>query len=231
VHLHLADYLLWFSIPVIQLGVLFAMSRRCLRHIYPYFFLYTLLSVVAEPVLFLCHYASYTAYYYAYYANLLISIVLSFAVFLDVFNNAFTLQHPMRHMIGLMFWSSLAFILAVLVLRDHRHFNNGPISHLLLLTDRLLRVAQCALLLLLFFFRKYVGTSRRDFIFGVALGFGFFAIFNALVATISSRHVSFHQSTVSTTNAIGYLLTASVWLGYALWGSVQPRPLLANAEG
>ena len=233
-HLYLADYLLWLSSPVIQLGVLFAISRRRLRHICPYFFLYTLLTVAAEPVLFLCQHASYTAYYYAYYANLLISIVLSFAVFLDVFNNAFSPRNQLRHMISLMFWSSIAFILAVAVLRGHGNASElRPLFDLVLFTDRLLRVAQCALLLLLFFFRKYVGISRRDFIFGIALGFGFFAVINML-ETRGMHHGGFLQPTLRISNSIAYLLTSWIWLGYALWGQVHPRPspdTLIAAEG
>ena len=51
-HLRLIDYVLWFFASTIQLGVLVVMYRRGLQREYPYFFNYTVLQVIGDPILF-----------------------------------------------------------------------------------------------------------------------------------------------------------------------------------
>jgi len=234
-HLHLADYVLWFSSPVILAGVLLVMHKRRLDRAYACFFFYVALNIVCEPVLFLAYYSSYSVYYYAYYINLSINVVLSLAVFLELLNYAFAAHHQLRQIIQLMVWSSIGFVLAVALLRGHGIRSElGPLTGMLLYTDRLLRVAQCALLLLLFVFRTYLAISRRDFVFGIAFGFGLFAVMNLIVATGASRHGLVRLSILGTVNSVAYVIAALIWLGYALWGQVHPRPspdTLIGAEG
>ncbi len=79
-HLSLADYVLWFTSPILQAGVLIGLFRRGLHRDYPYFFNYTILQVVSVPVLVSLYSRSYTAYYYSYYVNLGLSVLISFAV-------------------------------------------------------------------------------------------------------------------------------------------------------
>ncbi len=74
------DYVLWLAAPLLQLGVVVMMFRRGLHRDYPFFFNYTILAVIAEPILYLSHKHSYNAYYYAYYVNIALSVVISFAV-------------------------------------------------------------------------------------------------------------------------------------------------------
>lgn len=88
-HLYLIDYGLWFSAPILQLGILRAMYARGLHRRYPWFALYTLLQVLTEPVLFVLLRSSYTAYYYGYWVVILISTLLSAAVIYEVARTPF----------------------------------------------------------------------------------------------------------------------------------------------
>ncbi len=61
-HLRPMDYVLWFASPALQVGVVIAMLRRGLHRDYPFFFNYTIIGVVAEPLLYVLSLTSYTGY-------------------------------------------------------------------------------------------------------------------------------------------------------------------------
>src|SRR5271157_3618688 len=88
-HLRLIDYVLWFSAPTIELGVLVTMYRRGLQRDYPYFFNYIILSVLSEPILFVIQRQSYTLYYYGYWVSIGLTTLVSFAVLNEIFQNTF----------------------------------------------------------------------------------------------------------------------------------------------
>jgi hypothetical protein len=63
-------------------------------------------------------------------------------------------------------------------------------------------------------FSKYVGISRRQQSFGIALGFGSFAGMElTLVALNASGHAS--QAVISILNTIGYDVSIVIWFIYA----------------
>lgn len=59
--LQLIDYVLWWSAPILQLGVSVALYSRRLYRQYPCFFNYTVLQTLSVPVLMLCR--SWADYY------------------------------------------------------------------------------------------------------------------------------------------------------------------------
>jgi hypothetical protein len=90
------------------------------------------------------------------------------------------------------------------------------------------RVAQCALILLLFCFRKYLGISFSSMAYGIALGFGLFAATNMLVAGIT-RFAGPSHMLLSQINSTAYLTASLIWLAYSMCGSTQP-PVPRQAE-
>src|ERR1035438_4920358 len=88
-HLRLFDYVLWFGGTLMQLGVLVAMYRRGLHRDYPYFFNYTVLQVLSEPILFVVQKHSYATYYWSYWVSVALSALISFGVLQEIFHDAF----------------------------------------------------------------------------------------------------------------------------------------------
>ncbi len=218
-HLRLLDYLLWIASPLLQAGVLISLYRRGLHRDYPYFFNYTILQVVSDPVLYAIQLRSYTFYYYAYYVHIGLSVVISFAVLQEIFKDAFRPYEALRDLSIILFrWSTLVVMLvAVMWAINAAHKpDNGPITDAILLAERSVRLMQCGLVFFLLLFSEYLGISRRSLLFGISLGFGLFAAINMLVATGIAHQGILRHSTLRHINSAAYLCATLIWLGYSM---------------
>jgi hypothetical protein len=218
-HLHLIDYVLWFSAPTIQMGVLLLMYRRGLQREYPYFFNYTILQVVGEPILFVMHRHSYTVYYYSYWVSIALSALLSFVVLYEIFQHAFRPYEALRDLGVILFrWSALVILLVAgmwAVTTTGSAAQDGPVASAIMLASRSVRLMQCGLVFFLLLFSEYLGISRRSLLFGIALGFGLFASVNMLVVSGVSHVGGFVPVWVlRSINSGVYNLSALIWLGF-----------------
>src|SRR5215467_7527237 len=165
-HLRLLDYALWVTSPVLQTAVVVLLMRRGLHREYPFFFNYTILSIVSEPILFFVHeYASYTAYYYAYWINTGLSVLVSFAVLQEIFKDAFRPYEALRDLGVILFrWSALVvFLVGVMWAINAAHKpENGVMQDAFLLAERSLRLMQCGLVFFLLLFSEYLGIPHRS---------------------------------------------------------------------
>jgi hypothetical protein len=231
-HLRLADYVLWFATPLIQAGVLVAMFRRGLHKEYPFFFNYTILQVVSVPILAVLMYRSYAVYYYAYYVNVGLSVLLSFAVLQEIFKDAFRPYENLRDLSLILFrWCALVVLLVGVmwaINTGHQSDINGTVTDAMMLADRSLRLMQCGLVFFLILFSSYLGLPHRSLLFGISLGFGFFAAVNMLVATAVSHHGVLTSAALSRINGIAYLVSVFIWLGYTM--ATAPVTSLATAD-
>ena len=81
--------------------------------------------------------------------------------------------------------------------------------------QRCVRIIQVGMVLFLLFFARYLGVSRRQHSFGIAMGFGTFAVVElALIATWSGYRLS--EVSMSLVNMGAYDCALIVWLGYTL---------------
>jgi hypothetical protein len=201
------------------------MFRRALHRDYPFFFNYTLLQVVSVPALAIINLYSYKLYYYSYFVNLGLSILLSFAVLQEIFKDAFRPYEALRDLGVILFrWSALVIFLVGVMWAINATYRpeNGVVQDTFLLAERSLRLMQCGLVFFMLLFSEYLGIPHRSFLFGVSLGFGFFAAANMLVVTGASHHGILRNATLSQINSAAYLVTAMIWLGYTLAASPSP---------
>ena len=89
------------------------------------------------------------------------------------------------------------------------------VQDVMLLADRGLRLMQCGLVFFLLLFSEYLGIPHRSLLFGISLGFGFFAAVNMLVITGASHRGVLH-ATLSQINSAAYLIAVIIWFGYTL---------------
>lgn len=171
-HLRLVDYVLWFVGPVMQFGVLVAMYRRGLHREYPYFFNYTVLQVLSEPILFVVQRHSYTMYYWGYYVSVALSALISFAVIQEIFRDAFRPYEALRDLSTILFrWSALLVLLIGVMWYITSAQSSGvdALTNGILMVQRSVRMMQCGLVFFLVLFSEYLGISRRHVLFGIAL--------------------------------------------------------------
>ena len=218
-HLRVIDYVFWFSASALQLGVLVVMIRRGLHREYPYFFNYTLLRVLSDVVLFVMHKQSYTLYYFSYWLSAALSALISFAVLYEIFQHAFRPYEALRDLGVILFrWSALVILLVagMWAATSGHPAQEGSITNAILLVERSVRLMQCGLVFFLLLFSEYLGISRRNLLFGIAVGFGLFASVNMLVASGLSHAGVVHVSVLRWFNSGAYTLSALIWLGYTV---------------
>jgi hypothetical protein len=90
-----------------------------------------------------------------------------------------------------------------------------PWVQAILTAQRCVRIIQVGMVLFLLFFAQYLGVSRRQHSFGIALGFGFFAMVElSLVASWVGDHLNSRSAEL--VNMVAYNCTLLIWLGYVL---------------
>jgi hypothetical protein len=227
-HLQLVDYVLWLLAPTLQVGVLVAMYRRGLHREFPYFFNYTILQILGDPVLFALR-GSYALYYWAFWASTVLSALLSFAVLQEIFKTAFRPYEALRDLSVILFrWSALIILLVagMWALSSIRTDQVDILRNSIFLVDRSIRLMQCGLVFFLLLFSEYLGISRRSFLFGIALGFGLFASVSMLVAASMSHPWVAHLAIMRWVKSATYDLTVVLWMGYTLLAPARSEATL-----
>jgi hypothetical protein len=232
-HLRLIDYVLWFAGPVLQFGVLLAMYKRGLHREYPYFFNYTVLQVLIEPILFVIERHSYPMYYWGYYVSVALSALVSFAVLQEIFTDAFRPYEALRDLSLILFrWSALLVLLIGVMWYITTAKSSGVdgLTNGILMVQRSVRMMQCGLVFFLLLFSEYLGISRRHVLFGIALGFGLFASVNMLYATALQHGTFVRVSVLRPINSAVYVVSVLIWLGYTALAPVRTSVALASAR-
>jgi hypothetical protein len=232
-HLRLLDYVFWFGGTFMQLGVVVAMYRRGLHRDYPYFFNYTVLQVLSEPILFVVQKHSYPVYYWGYWISVALSALISFGVLQEIFHDAFRPYEALRDLSVILFrWSALVVLLVgVMWTITAVHSSQvDTITNGILLVQRSVRLMQCGLVFFLLLFSEYLGISRRHLVFGIALGFGIFASVSMLVAAAASHGTFLHASVLRQINSAGYTIAVMIWLGYTALAPARSSVAVAAAR-
>jgi hypothetical protein len=215
--LHIIDYILWWATPVLMSVVAVAMYRRRLHQEFPYFFSYVVFQVLSFSVEFPLRHSENI--FWVSWTTTALSVVVSFGVLLEIFKDAFRPYEALRDLSVILFrWCALVVLLvagmwAVTSWRsaDYDSFTNG-----ILLISRCVRMMQCALVFFMLLFSEYLGISRRNVVFGIAIGFGFYAGVNMLVITALSQNSLLTRLSLRRMNSLAYIVSMLIWLGYSL---------------
>jgi hypothetical protein len=210
------DYVLWCLTPILMSVTAVFLYRRRLQKQFPYFFNYVIFQILSFLVEFPLR--NWPNYYYVYWTVQALSVVVSFAVLLEIFRSAFRPYEALRDLSVILFrWCALVVLLlgGMWAITSWRENQIDNITNAIYLVDRSVRLMQCGLVLFLLLFSEYLGIRRRNLLFGIAVGFGFFAAVNMLVMTALSHHSYFSKSTLSRINGIAYVISTLIWLAYA----------------
>ena len=210
------DNVLWCLTPIFMSVTAVFLCRRHLQKQFPYFFNYVIFQILAFLVEFPLR--NWTNYFYVYWTVQALSLVVSFAVLLEIFRDAFRPYEALRDLSIILFrWCALVVLLlgGMWAITSWRENQIDNITNAIYLIDRSVRLMQCGLVLFMLLFSEYLGIRRRNLLFGIAVGFGFFAAVNMLVMTALSHHSYFSKSTLSRINGIAYVISTLIWLAYA----------------
>lgn len=216
--LHTIDYVLWFTTPALMTVLAVAMYRRRLHKNYPYFFNYVIFQVLDFLIEFpLRNWEN--GYFYVYWTMRALSIAVSFAVLLEIFKDAFRPYEALRDLSVILFrWCALVVLLVagMWAITSWRGTQIDNVTNAIFVVDRSVRMMQCGLVLFMLLFSEYLGISRRNVLFGIAVGFGFFAAVNMLVMTALTHQGIISKTNLSRISGLAYILSTLMWLAYAI---------------
>jgi hypothetical protein len=210
-------YALWIAQPILETVIAVVMLRRGQHRTFKYFFAYLVAQVLSFAVLFPTYRYNESAYFYVSEVATAISVALGFMVIYEAFLDVFRPFHTLRDLGTVLFkWAGLVMLLVAGVVSVSTNSRDiGPWMQAILTAQRCVRLIQVGMVLFLLIFARYLGVSRRQHSFGIALGFGGFAIVElAVIAILSAYSVS--EVALSVVNVGAYNGAILVWLGYML---------------
>jgi hypothetical protein len=211
-------YVLWFAHPVFQLSIAALMLYRVQYRKYKYFFGYIITQLVTFGAIFPSfwhHHHSSSSLLYFYWFCQAVSAAFGFGVIHEIFVDVFRSFHTLRDLGSVLFkWAGLVMLLvAGVVSISTNSAQMPPWMQAIMTTQRCVRIVQVGMILFLLFFARYLGVSRRQQSFGIALGFGSFAMVElALLASWVGNHLG--NPWISIVNMSAYNISLGLWLGY-----------------
>src|SRR5271165_4808790 len=208
-------YALWIAHPVLEMGIIAIMLRRGLHRKFKFFFGYILVQLVQFAAVFPTYWHNYSAAFCLYWSLDALSVLFGFAVIHEVFVDVFRAFQILRDLGTVLFkWAGLVMLLMAGVVSISTNSSEiAPWMQAIITSQRCVRMIQVGMVLFLLFFSHYVGISRRQQSFGIALGFGSFAVVELiLIASWVGNHLV--NPWMSIVNMTAYNATLLLWLGY-----------------
>ncbi len=207
---------LWIAHPVLQLLIAAVMFRHELHKKFKYFFVYIVTQILIFAVVFPAHLGhNYATYFYLYWISNAIGVVLGFKIIHEIFLDVFRPFHTLRDLGTVVFkWAGLVMLLVAGVVSVSNNSSDvAPWMLAIATTQRCVRIIQVGMVLFLLFFAHYLGVSRRQHSFGIALGLGGYAMVElALIASWAGDYLGLLA--VDLVNMAAFNAALLVWLGY-----------------
>jgi hypothetical protein len=225
-------YALWIVQPVLAAAVAIVMLRRGQHRVFKYFFAYIITQILTFVVDFPTYRYNYSAYFYVSSFGTAISVALGCMVIYEAFLDVFRLFHTLRDLgIVLFKWALVVMLLVAGVIAvSTRSSDTVRWVEAILTAQRCVRIVQVGMVLFLLIFARYLGVSRKQRSFGIALGFCAFAMVELGVITLLAGY-RLSEVALSVVNVGAYDGAILIWLGYMLAkspdreaASTLPRP-------
>ena len=227
-HSHTTTLYLWCAQPILQTVVAGIFWRRKLHKQFPVFFTFLLAQLVIFAVTFLSYGRADDAWYFwLFWSGEAVNAVLGFKVIHEIFLDVFRPYHALKDLGTPVFkWAGVVMLLVSVVVAASNSFTQYPVVHAVTTLERSVCMAQFGLIIFLILFSSFLGVSRKQVSFGIALGFGLFAGAELMLLAMHSGGLV-GQGTLNLINMISYNLSILVWLAYSLAPTVV-RQIAAN---
>src|SRR5215470_2539222 len=209
-------YALWAMHPILEMGIAGFLVRRGLLRNFKFFFGYILTQLLTFAVLFAAFvWRSYDSLFTLFWFCNAITVTFGFLVIHEIFVDVFKPFHTLRDLGTVLFkWAGLVMLLVAAVVSVSTNSSDlPPIMQAIVTLQRCVRMIQVGMVMFLLFFAQYVGVSRRQHSFGIALGFGSFAVIELiLISSWVGSHLD--GPWMSIVNMMAYNGSLFLWLGY-----------------
>jgi hypothetical protein len=221
-----SETILWCLHPILQSVVAVVLWSRGLHKKFPVFFTYLIVQNAYFAACFSLR-GNYNWYFRAYWLGAAISAALGFQVIHEIFLDVFRPFHMLKDLGTVIFkWAAAVMLLVSVVVAFSNSLNRDPLVHAVITLQGSVRLVQFGLILFLLLFSGFLGFSRRQLSFGIALGFGFFASSELLLLALAFGGF-LNKEGFNLANMAAYNLSIVIWIGYSL-ARIEARQSAAN---
>jgi hypothetical protein len=208
--------ILWCAHPLLLSIAAALLWRRQLHKQFPVFYAYILWQIALFALTFpFWRTGHYEVFFWTYWVGAAASAVLGFKTIHEIFLDVFRPYHSLKDLGTIVFrWAGTVMLMVAAVVAFSNSPNYSPIVHAVTTLQRSVRFVQFGLVVFLLLFSRYLGVSRRQYSFGIALGFGVFASTELVLLALNSGGLV-HMVTFSMINMTTYIVAIVIWLGYA----------------
>jgi hypothetical protein len=216
-HSQTVVFCLWGAQPVLQSVVAAIFWRRKLHRLFPAFFWFLLAQVTNFAITFpLWLTGNGNLYFWFFWLGEAVNAVLGFKVIHEIFLDVFRPYHTLKDLGTLLFkWAGVVLLLLSLVVAFSNSLDRDPLVHALATLQRSVGVVQLGLILFLLLFSRFLGVSRKQVSFGIALGFGLFAGVDLVLMALNSGGF-IAQDNLNLINMATWNMAILIWFGYSL---------------
>lgn len=226
--LPLYSMVLWVTGPLLQLLCVYCLHRRKLLSQFKFFASFLVFQTFLNAVRFFCFQefgAGSWSYYSVYWVGTAMVDMFTLAVLYEIFCAAFKPFAGLQDLAKVVFkWAAGCILFIGFVVFITTPASEPTKMNWLIVGvnsfERIVRIMECALLLFLFLGSQHLGVSKRNRVFGLALGFGLDAFCQLLIfSAAANTHVSKLES-IGRLSPIVYYTCLLLWVGYL----IQPEP-------
>ena len=225
----IADWQYYASLAL-QVVIAAAMLWRRLFLQARYFFAYIVWQTFSVACLYeIIHKLPGKIYFYGFWINDAIDVMLALAILVEIFNRIFAPYEGIRGVARILFLSaaSLVVITSAAFLFFHHAKYSIPVLTFVLVAERSVRILQLGLILALFVITRYLHLHWKNYLFGIALGFGFYAVTTLAVLVV---RMTYGQPVMVVTNLLwgtGYCIAVLIWTAYVLQPDAATVPIVS----
>jgi hypothetical protein len=221
-HSHTTSVCLWCAQPALQAAVAIVLWRRKVYRQFPIFFSFLVVQVLTFAVTYpLYRDNTYKWYFWLYWTGEAVNAVLGFKVIHEIFLDVFRPFHALKDLGTPVFkWAGVVMLLVSVVVAASNTYSQDPVVHAVTTLERSVCMVQFGLILFLILFSRFLGVSRRQFSFGIALGFGVFAGMELLLLAMNSGGLV-GRGNYNLIAMFSYNVAIMIWLAYSFFPVVE----------
>jgi hypothetical protein len=220
----------YFGSWSLQLVIVVTMIRRRLFLNARFFFIYIVWQTFSVACMYVAMHKLPPPYsFYIGWTNNGIDIILGMAILIEIFNRIFAPFEGIRSVARTFFIGATVLASctsAVFLLFRHVEYT-VPVLTIFMVAERSLRILQLGLILSLFAITRYLHLRWKNYLFGIALGFGFYAV--AALAVLVVR-MTYGQPVMAWSNLLegtGYCVAVLIWATYVLQPEASGLPIVS----
>jgi hypothetical protein len=216
-----AQLTIWILSPILMIAVAVGIVRKSLIRDMPLFFTFIIFHIMECVEATLAWNTSYIAYFYTYWVAEVIDALLTLLVLQEIAGLVLVPYEALRSVGMKLFRVVLLALVAVAIImaKGAGTFGMSKMVAALMMLQRSTQFVEAGMIIFLVVFSRLFGITWRNYVFGVALGYGAAACICGTALTVRTRVPEPYSLWAEAVLPFGFTIATLVWAYYI----VMPR--------